>query len=69
MDGQPDHIIGLDTDRDGKVDKYYDQQTGVVSTAEIANVTDFAKDYWYFLVLFGLLVVVALAVVVRRRRG
>lgn len=66
--GKPASIVGLDTQNDGKVDKYYDVSTKEVSGATAANVRSFFADYWYFLVGFALVVIVAVALIVVRAR-
>lgn len=59
--------VGLDTDNDNRVDKYYDVSTKDVSDATVANVGGFARTYWYFFVAFVVLVVVSIVLFVRRR--
>lgn len=66
--GQPASVIGIDTDDDKKVDKYYDMQSGRVSDARVANFADFAASYWYFFVVFAAMLVVTIALIVRRRK-
>ena len=66
--GQPATIIGIDTDDDKKVDKYYDTQSGRVSDARVANFADFAASYWYFFIVFAAMLVVTIALIVRRRK-
>lgn len=56
----------IDTDGDGKTDTYYNAETQSITDATSANLQDFLKDYWYFLLLF-LAVVVLFGVIVFRR--
>lgn len=66
---QPSHIVGIDTDDDGKVDKYYNPQSGTIEGAAVANFGDFFVKFWYFFVVFAVLVLVSIVVLVRRRRS
>jgi hypothetical protein len=70
VSGQGGSTVGLDTDNDGKVDKYYDYQSNTVKDATLANASGFVSKYWWFFVLFGVMVVATIALLVaRRRRG
>lgn len=63
-------LVGLDTDDDEKVDKYYNVKTTGVSDAKVSNFADFAREQWYFFAGFFVLVLLTVALVVaRRRRG
>lgn len=63
-------LVGLDTDDDEKVDKYFNVKTNDVSDAKVSNFADFAQKQWIFFAAFAALVVITIALVVaRRRRG
>lgn len=59
-------IYKIDTDGNGEADTHYNVETQSIEDARTANLSDFAADYWWFLVVF-LLVVGLFGVIVYRR--
>lgn len=64
--GQGADTVGLDTTGDGSIDTFYNTEDDTVETATFANASQFAQDYWYLVVLFGLVLVVGIVAVARR---
>jgi hypothetical protein len=60
--------VGIDVDDDERVDYYYNTRTQETSGAEVSNVGSFARDYWYFFLVFAALVVLTVVLIVRRNR-
>lgn len=67
VEGSP-NLVGLDTKNDGKVDKYYDIRANTVTDAKVFGFVDFARQYWYFFVIFLAMVVLTVVLVGRRKR-
>ncbi len=65
--GQGKDALGIDTDDNGRADKYYNTRTEEVSDAQVANLSRFAQQYWYLFVLLGAVVVVFGVVLYRRQ--
>lgn len=63
------NLIGIDTDDDQRVDKYYDLQANTVTDAKVYGFVDFAKQYWYFFIVFVAMIVITIVLVTRRRRA
>lgn len=59
----------IDTNGGGRPTKVYDRVTGEVSDARVFGVLEFAGTYWYLVLLFLAVAVLAGYLVVQRRRG
>lgn len=58
-----------DADGDGREDSYYNPQDGSVGTIDVAeNFVELIKEYWYVLILFGLVTVLFVVLVAVTRR-
>jgi hypothetical protein len=64
--GQGADTVGLDTTGDDSVDTFYDTEDESVEAATFANAGQFAQDYWYLVVLFGLVLLVGVVASARR---
>lgn len=69
VSGQGTNVVGLDTDGDGEVDKYYNYRTNAVSGVTAAKASGFVTKYWYFFALFALVLVATIVLLVRRARS
>ena len=66
--GQPNSVVGIDTDGDKEVDRYYDTKTNAMSDASVAKAQGFFTKYWYFFALFAVMALVTIFLLVARRR-